>query len=281
MIKRFLLTPFFILFFFEVALSRSFSLVGDGRWYRVANYEGQHAHFEYTYSQPTGNNPSITTGEFDFINFVNYTIQHHQTMGYSAWNQSQFALLNFINYSEVWVKATNGVSNGTFTITKTVNISPNPGDVSDADLTDNDGQLTVYDKLNDNTNTYYSDVVVPLNHVSIGTSRVDPNYHLAVNGSIHAKQVNVDLMGWPDYIFKPAYHLRSISEVKSYINRNWHLPETPSEKEIVEKGLDLGEMNKLLMKKVEELTRYLIKKDSELNTQNLNIPEIKTTVSLQ
>ncbi len=266
--KRTLLTPFFTLFLLKVALSQSFPLVGDGRWYRVAVYGGQHAHFEYTYSQPTGNNPSIATGEFDFINFVNYTIQHHQTMGYAAWNQPQFALVNHIDYSEIWVKATNGLGAATFTITKTVNLSPNPGDISDADLTDNGGTLTVYDKLDDNANTYYSDVVVPLNHVSIGTSRVDPNYHLAVNGNIHAKQVNVDLAGWPDYVFKPAYHLPSLTEVKSYIDQNGHLPETPSAAEIDKNGLDLGGMNKLLLKKVEELTLYLIEKDRQFTKQS-------------
>lgn len=254
----------------KAAFPQSFYLPGDGKWYRVASYGGQHAHLEYTYSHPTGNNPSIATGEIDFINFVNYTIQHHQTMGYSAWNQPQFALLNFIDYSEIWVKATNNTWAGVFNITKTVNLSPNPGDISDADLTDNGGQLTVYDKLNDNANTYYSDVVVPVNHVSIGTSRIDPNYHLAVNGNIHARQVNVDLNNWPDYVFKPSYRLSSLAEVKTYIDKNGHLPEIPSEKEMTEKGIDLGGMNKLLMKKVEELTLYLIQQEKRVQQLEAN-----------
>lgn len=191
--KKGALLTLFILLSYQLTFSQSFNLPGDGKWYRIATYGGQHAHLEYTYTHPTGNNPSIATGEIDFINAQNFMVQHHQTMGYWAWNQPQFALINFGNSSEVWVKATDGVWTGVFNIFKTVNITVNPGDLSDPDLRDNGGSLKIYDKLNDNANTYYSDIVVPESHVSIGTSRVDPNYHLAVNGNIHAKQVNVDL----------------------------------------------------------------------------------------
>jgi hypothetical protein len=63
-------------------------------------------------------------------------------------------------------------------------------------------------------------------------------------------------------VFKKDYRLPSLSEVKAYIDRHQHLPEIPSEREMVKNGLDVSEMNKLLMKKVEELTLYLIEKDN-------------------
>ncbi len=103
-------------------------------------------------------------------------------------------------------------------------------------------------------------------NVGIGTTT--PDSKLAVNGTIHSKQVTIDLNGWADYVFNKDYALPSLSDVKTYIDQNHHLPEVPSEKEITEKGLNLGEMNKLLMKKIEELTLYLIEKDKQIETQN-------------
>jgi hypothetical protein len=96
---------------------------------------------------------------------------------------------------------------------------------------------------------------------NVGIGQTNPQNKLDVNGTIHSKAVTIDLNGWSDYVFKKDYQLRPLSEVKDYIDQNQHLPEIPSEQEIIKKGLDVGEMNKLLMKKVEELTLYLIEKD--------------------
>lgn len=99
---------------------------------------------------------------------------------------------------------------------------------------------------------------------NVGIGTINPQDKLAVNGNIHAREIKVDVNGWPDYVFRPNYDLASLEEVKAYIEKHQHLPEMPSEKEIAEKGLSLGEMNKLLTKKVEELTLYLIEKDNQL-----------------
>jgi hypothetical protein len=103
-------------------------------------------------------------------------------------------------------------------------------------------------------------------NVGIGSSDTH-GYKLAVNGNIHTQEVRVDMSGWPDYVFKPAYHLPALNEVKSYIDQNGHLPELPSAAQVEKQGVNLGEMNKLLVKKVEELTLYLI----ELQEQNKQI----------
>jgi len=116
-------------------------------------------------------------------------------------------------------------------------------------------------------------------NVSIGTT--DPGiYKFGVNGTIHSKAVVVDLNGWTDYVFKPTYNLRPLSEVKTYIDKNHHLPDIPSEKEVVEKGLDLGIMNKLLTKKVEELTLYLIEKDKMINKQQEQINHLNQQMQI-
>ncbi|QKJ28998.1 discoidin domain-containing protein [Mucilaginibacter mali] len=102
-------------------------------------------------------------------------------------------------------------------------------------------------------------------HVGIGTT--NPDELLSVKGIIHSQEVKVDLTGWSDYVLKPAYKLPALSAVKTYIDQNHHLPEIPTEEEIVKNGLNVGEMNKLLMKKVEELTLYLIEKDRQVDEQ--------------
>jgi hypothetical protein len=103
-----------------------------------------------------------------------------------------------------------------------------------------------------------------INGGNVGIGTTIPDSKLTVNGTIHTKEVKVDLVGWPDYVFKPKYNLPSLLEVKNYIDKNHHLPEMPSEQEVAQDDLNLGEMNKLLVKKVEELTLYLIEKDKAL-----------------
>ncbi len=108
-----------------------------------------------------------------------------------------------------------------------------------------------------------------LSNGNIGIGTTNPQgYMLAVNGSVIATSMTVKLnANWPDYVFKVDYHLPTLQEVKTYINQNHHLPEVPSEQEVAKNGLNLGEMNKILTKKVEELTLYLIEKDKQLNDQ--------------
>jgi hypothetical protein len=113
-------------------------------------------------------------------------------------------------------------------------------------------------------------------------------YTLAVGGSAIATSMTVKLQGnWPDYVFKPTYHLPLLSELKTYIDKNHHLPEIPSAQEIAKDGLNLGEMNKVLVKKAEELTLYLIEKDHKqqddenaIKTQQEEINQLKQQVQL-
>jgi hypothetical protein len=106
---------------------------------------------------------------------------------------------------------------------------------------------------------------------NVGIGVINPQNKLDVNGTIHSKSVLIDLNGWSDYVFKQGYPLRPLSEVKAYIDQNQHLPEIPSEQEMEKNGLNVSEMNKLLVKKVEELTLYLIEMKAEIKElQNQN-----------
>jgi hypothetical protein len=119
-------------------------------------------------------------------------------------------------------------------------------------------------------NTYFT---IKQGFVGIGT--VSPQEALSVNGNIRAKQIKVEITNWPDYVFTKEHYLPSLQEVKSYIDQNQHLPEVPSEQEIAKDGLNLGEMNKLLMKKVEELTLYLIEKDNKQKELEVRIKNLE------
>lgn len=103
-------------------------------------------------------------------------------------------------------------------------------------------------------------------NVGIGTTA--PDSKLSVNGTIHSNEVKVDTKSWPDYVFESGYSLLSLAEVKTYIKQNLHLPGIPSAEEINQNGQNLGEMNKLLIKKVEELTLYLINQKEEADKKN-------------
>ena len=99
--------------------------------------------------------------------------------------------------------------------------------------------------------------------IGIGTSY--PDAKLTVNGDIHAKEVRVDLtVPGPDYVFEQDYDLPSLENIQNYIRKNKHLPEVPSAKEMGKNGIDLGLMNMLLLKKVEELTLHLIEQNDRI-----------------
>lgn len=111
-------------------------------------------------------------------------------------------------------------------------------------------------------------------NVGIGTS--SPNQKLTVKGTIYGEEIKVDLsVPGPDYVFEDDYKLPSLAETEDYIKENKHLPEVPSAKEMEENGIKLGEMNMLLLKKVEELTLYVIEQNKRLDAQQKEIEALK------
>ncbi|RBL90499.1 hypothetical protein [Chitinophaga flava] len=84
---------------------------------------------------------------------------------------------------------------------------------------------------------------------------------LLVNGDIFANRIKVTADNWPDYVFNPEFELRPISDLARYIAEHKHLPDLPAANEVETKGHDLGEMNKILLKKIEEMSLYIIQLD--------------------
>jgi len=99
-------------------------------------------------------------------------------------------------------------------------------------------------------------------NVGIGTNA--PTEKLSVNGKIRAQEIKVETANWPDYVFAEGYQLPSLEETAKFIKENKHLPGVPKASEVEENGLSLGEMNRILMQKVEELTLHMIEKDKRI-----------------
>ncbi|MEX0274647.1 MAG: hypothetical protein AB3N16_09740 [Flavobacteriaceae bacterium] len=100
-------------------------------------------------------------------------------------------------------------------------------------------------------------------NVGIGTS-TPRDYKLAVNGDIRAKRVKVETTNWPDYVFTKAHHLPTLEEVRQHIAEKGHLPNIPPATEVEANGLDLGEMDRLLLEKIEELTLYILELEAKV-----------------
>ncbi len=99
---------------------------------------------------------------------------------------------------------------------------------------------------------------------SLGLGTLDTGTHkLAVEGSIGARKIEVEVNGWSDFVFNPDYILKPLDEVESFIKKNNHLPDIPSEEVVKEKGINLGEMDAKLLQKIEELTLYVIEQGKE------------------
>lgn len=101
-------------------------------------------------------------------------------------------------------------------------------------------------------------------NVGIGTQE-SRGYKLSVNGKIRAQELKIEATNWPDYVFDDDYEITSLPEIKSFIDQNRHLPEMPSASTVEKEGVDVGQMNALLLKKIEELTLHLIHKDQQIN----------------
>ena len=94
---------------------------------------------------------------------------------------------------------------------------------------------------------------------------------LDINGTIRSKEVKIEASEWSDFVFGEDYKLPALSEVESHIKKHKHLPDIPSEKQVIEEGVNVVEMQAKLLQKIEELTLYVIdlKKENESIKQEL------------
>jgi hypothetical protein len=102
---------------------------------------------------------------------------------------------------------------------------------------------------------------------NVGIGSTIPSEKLTVNGNIRAKKLIVSQQNWSDYVFYKGYKLRPLNELEKYIEKYQHLPDVPSTKEVQSKGINVGDAQAILLKKIEELTLYII----ELKKENIDL----------
>ncbi|MCG8700751.1 MAG: hypothetical protein MI922_22045 [Bacteroidales bacterium] len=112
---------------------------------------------------------------------------------------------------------------------------------------------------------------------AIGTTNPG-NYRLAVEGTIGAREIKVHLDAWSDFVFNSDYDLMNLEEVESFISKNNRLPDIPSESDVIESGVNLGEMDAKLLQKIEELTLYMIDMNKEVKSLRQENESLKAKI---
>ena len=102
----------------------------------------------------------------------------------------------------------------------------------------------------------------------------NPNCKLDVAGTIRANEIIVNTTG-ADFVFAEDYQLRPLSEVKSFIQKNKHLPEIKSAQEMQENGVSVSELQTKLLQKIEELTLYILQQEQQIQELRQEVEQLK------
>ncbi len=137
------------------------------------------------------------------------------------------------------------------------------------------GATGIWDQKNNRVLLYASE---KLGGIGIGTKKLDPNSKLTVAGGVYSREVKVKVNAGADFVFEKDYKLPKLDKLENFVKEKKHLPEIPSEKEMQENGLELGEMNIRLLQKVEELTLYVIDQNKQLKNQNEKIEALQKEI---
>ena len=115
--------------------------------------------------------------------------------------------------------------------------------------------------------------------IGINTDKEVNGYALAVNGGLISTKVFIkEVNHWPDHVFSESYPLLELGALKDYLNEHQHLPGVPSEAEVTENGYDLHEMQYIMMEKIEEMTRYILQLQEEIEAIKATVPQDNRTV---
>lgn len=128
------------------------------------------------------------------------------------------------------------------------------------------------------TQQFSASAITILANGNVGIGCTTPSVLLAVNGKIQANEIEIKAAPCSDYVFDSEYNLKSLDEVEQYIKTNKHLPEVPSAKEFSENGYSVNQMDDLLLRKVEELTLYIIEQNKRIEAVENENAELKSQI---
>lgn len=124
--------------------------------------------------------------------------------------------------------------------------------------------------------------IIPVDAFVINDNATGPavtNFKVKTNGQVYAREVIVKLGAFPDYVFSKNYNMMPLDEVEKYINKNHHLPNMPTAYEVEKEGANLGEIQKISVEKIEELTLYMIEMKKELEKLKKENAELKAMIT--
>ena len=113
--------------------------------------------------------------------------------------------------------------------------------------------------------------ISPSGKIGVNTLNNTPDFMLAVDGGIISTKVHIkEVKQWPDHVFSDDYQLLGLDELKNYLESNKHLPGVPSEKEVLENGYDLNDMQFVVLEKIEEMARYILLLQGQIDSIRFN-----------
>ncbi|NOU16510.1 MAG: hypothetical protein HOO91_02995 [Bacteroidales bacterium] len=235
---------------------------------------------------------SIASANVVYFNgYINGTYPNRVTLGTSdwsgyasLWNSGSVKTVHFNSSGDSYFNGGN-VGIGTTTPTQKLHIS-NIGGSSATSGTIQNGMIRLYEEgfgnvldigitSNNAGNSWIQagfkfdlsvnkSLLLNPNGGNVGIGTTTPQNKLDVAGTIRCTEVKVVALPWSDFVFHPTYKLRTLGEVEQFIKANNHLPEIPTESEVKQNGVGLGEMNAKLLQKIEELTLYMIEQNKKI-----------------
>ncbi|MFA8451056.1 MAG: hypothetical protein ACEPOW_10210 [Bacteroidales bacterium] len=107
------------------------------------------------------------------------------------------------------------------------------------------------------------------------TNNINVTGNATIKGTVVADRISLSIGSFPDYVFESNYKLRSIYDLEKFIQNNKHLPGIPAAKVIEKEGMNVGEMNRILVEKVEELTLYTVNQQRLIDQLKIEVDQLK------
>ncbi len=193
-------------------------------------------------------------------------------------NMNTFSKLNIVNTNRTAVIQANTVGN-TKPYQRLMYFEYDNTDTKILEVQNPTAGYTAF-SLNSNGEMDIHNGVVPIFHLgtngmlSLRNNSIE-TFRVEANGMVRARKIKVDSETWADYVFDENYKLLPLNELELFVKQNKHLPSIPSEKQILEEGVDVTEMNVKMMEKIEELTLYLIEQNKEIEKLKAEIQRMQ------
>ena len=196
------------------------------------------------------NNTLLGNNYFNGNNEFNGTSEFNEDVTFNHSGSTLFTTYRYVNF--------NNQSTNFRCMSTNFGSSPIPGSFSYVSFND----IPVFFNT---TNTIFFNGKIPYMHIGdLKPIGPDVDAIFSVDGKMMAKWCKITIHSWADDVFDKNYALMNLNEIESYIMLNKHLPNIPSEKEVLANGIDLGDINAKLLRKIEELTLYLIELNKEI-----------------